>query len=141
MSDFVTTADYLPYIKSTRLTQMLDTDTAAVEDAEDTATAIIRDALYSRYDVDAIFALTGAARPKQVIRWAVCLVLYYLHQRLPDSMVPERVTKDYEDTLETLTQIEDAQKSVNLPLLTAPEGHAFISKFRWGSDTPRGHNY
>lgn len=139
MSSFITQADYLPFIKDTRLQQMIEATAAIVDDAEETAIAVIKDALSSRYDTTAIFATTGAGRPKQVVRWAVTLVLYYLHQRLPERMMPERTAKDYDDTLLILTEIEDGKKATALPTLPATSGHVANSKFRWGSNTPRNH--
>jgi Protein of unknown function (DUF1320) len=139
MSAFIEQADYLPYIKDTRLLQMLEQNTTILDDAEETAQAVVNDALYSRYNVQRIFLYTGADRPKQVVRWCVMLVLYYLHQRLPDRLMPERLGKDYDDTLQVLSEIEDGKKATNLPLLPPPDGHAQISKFKWGSNAPRPH--
>ena len=141
MSTFITSADYLPYIKDARLTQLIDATTGILDDAEASAIAVVRDALYSRYDCATIFATTGDTRPKQVVRWVAQIVLYYLHERLPDRMIPERVTKNYDDTLGHLEEISAGRKSTNLPLLPAPEGHANISLFRWGSNAQRGHNF
>jgi phage gp36-like protein len=120
---------------------MIEADTSILDDAAETAEAAVRDALSSRYDVAAIFAETGSDRPKQVVRYITAIALYYLHQRLPDRMTPERIVKDYDDTIANLTAIEDGKKATTLPLLTAPEGEHGNTKFRWGSQLPRGQNY
>lgn len=138
MSTFISVADYKLHIKDTRLQQTIDADNSLLDEAESTAIAVVRDALYSRYDVDAIFATTSTSRPKQVIRWVLCLALYYLHERLPDRIIPERITKNYDDTLALLTDIEDAKKSTNLPLLIKEDGEP-RTKFRWGSNTQKTH--
>lgn len=140
MSTFITREDYLPHIRDARLTQLIDSDEDLLANVEDTAIAVVKDALYSRYDVDSIFEATGEDRPAQVVRWVVCLASYYLHERLPGALIPERVMDRYKETLETLNAIADAKRSTNLPLLTAPEGRTVTSKFRWGSRTPRDHD-
>lgn len=140
MSTFITRDDYLPHIRDARLTQLLDSDDELLSTVEDTAMAIVRDALYSRYDVDAIFDTTGADRPAQVVRWVVCLASYYMHERLPGALIPDRVMERYKETIATLDAIADAKRSTNLPLLDAPEGRSTTSKFRWGSRDPRNHD-
>lgn len=141
MSEFITEDDYKVHIKDVRLQQMVEENTQIMDDAEDTAIAIVSDALYSRYDVEGIFALTGDDRPKQVVRWVLNLTLYFLHERLPERLIPDRVLKNYDDTKLTLTSIEDGKKSTRLPLL--PDGSGIEgevqTKFRWGSREARSH--
>jgi phage gp36-like protein len=137
---YVLQSDFLPYIKDSRLQQMLDSDASALDDAIYTAEAVVSDALYSRYDLDAILALTDDDRPKQLVRWIVVISLYYLYERLPDKIVPDRVVKNYDETLEILTEIEDGKKSVNLPLIVMnATTNTLASKFRWGSSPQRSH--
>lgn len=143
MAQFITEADYLVYIKDVRLQQMVEDNEQIMEDAEDTAIAVVSDALYSRYDIDAIFAATGNDRHRQVIRWVLNLTLYYLHERLPERLIPDRVLKNYDNTLQMLTDIEDGKKSTRLPELseTNEDGTTggSLTKFRWGSRPARTH--
>lgn len=141
MSTFINQADYTPYIRDARLTQLIDNTPGLLDDVEATAIAVVKDALYSRYDVEAIFALTDDNRPKQVVRWILCLCLYYLYERLPERLMPPHIQKNYEDASQTLTDIEDGKKSTNLPLLDPPEGYSVISKFRWGNNNARTHDF
>ena len=96
------------------------------------------DALFSRYDVTAIFEKTGTDRPKQVLRWAISLVLYFIYERVPDRVVPARVIKNYDDTLSYLLEIEDAKKSIDLPRVVNQTGDS-PSKFRFGSEARLDH--
>lgn len=138
MSTYITQDDYLPMITDKRLTQVIESDTVLLDYAELTAISIVRDALHVLYDVDAIFSLTGTNRHPQVVRWCVTLALYFLYERVPDAVTPDRVKDNYTLTLETLEGIEDAKKSVDLPRKTVDD--ETVTKFRWGSQPPRGHN-
>jgi phage gp36-like protein len=138
---YITEEDYKTHIRDKRLEQLIDDDPTLLDEAEGTALAVVSDALYSRYDVDAIFALEGEERHKQVVRWVLVLALYYLHERLPDRLIPERIVKNHDDTLKVLTDIEDGKKSTLLPLLAAPEGYGQTSKFRWGSKRAKSHDF
>lgn len=141
MSTYITSTDYSPYIRDGRLTQLIDNNPGLLDEVEATAIAIVKDALYSRYDVEVIFAQTDDDRHPQVVRWVLVLCLYFLHERLPDRLIPERVVKNYDDVMQTLTDIEDGKKSTDLPLLDPPEGYGQISKFRWGSRAGRSQDF
>ena len=134
---FVTIDDLKPYIRDARLQQLIDADETIVEEAIEDAVAVCRDALYSRYDTATIFGDDAGATYKQARRWVIYLTLYYLHERLSDKQVPDRVIKNYDDTLATLEAIEDGKKSTTLPLredLGEAEGGNPPHKFRWGSN-------
>jgi len=139
MSTFIEYNDYLAVIKDRHLKQVLEDDLTLLDLAEDTAVAIVRDALHTRYDVDAIFNSTGADRPRQVMRWVKTIALYLVHERIPDRVVPERIVSDYERTMDILRDIEDGKMSVDLPRIQDDEG-ADLTKFRWGSRPARGHD-
>jgi len=88
---------------------------------------------------DALEAQTGDDRDRQVVRWVLTLSLYYIYDRLPDRIIPERVKENYQDTINILTQIEDGKKSVELTLLTDADSEE-LTKFRWGSRKARTHD-
>lgn len=141
MSTFITDADYLVHIKDVRLQQMIEGNAILLTNAEDTAIAEITDALYSRYDTEYLFALTGEARPKQLVRWVLNIALYYLHERLPERLIPDRVLKNYDETKKYLGEIEDGKKSTNLRRLEQTDGAQTDAgtKFKWGSRPARTH--
>jgi hypothetical protein len=135
---FIDQIDYRKYISDARLLQIIDNEPAILDEAEITAIQNVRDALHSRYDVDLIFAQTGASRKTQVVQWCVWLVLYYVHNRIPDKVVPERIQRNYEIALDILKDIEDAKKSVELPQLQNTDGSE-VTKVRFGGNKPRTH--
>lgn len=141
MSQFIEREDYLIYIRDARLKQMIDETPSILDDAEDTAIAIVNDALYSRYDMNTIWAKTGDERPKQVVRWVLNLAIYFLHERLPDRLVPDRVIKMYDETQLHLRDMEDGKKSTSLQLIedSVNESGHIKTKFRWGSRDARSH--
>lgn len=136
---FITQTDFAPFIKESRLTQLLDQEPNALESAIAMSIQIVSDALYSRYDLKAIFAKQAGDRDMQLVRWVITLALYFLYERLPDKIVPERVVKNYDDTISLLTDIEDGKKSTALPLLTITDTTTPFTKFRWGSNAQRSH--
>ncbi|HMN90251.1 MAG TPA: DUF1320 family protein [Saprospiraceae bacterium] len=138
MSNFIVTTDYKPYVRDAHLTMIIDNDNVALESAELTAIQTVKDALHQWYDVDAIFSASGSNRPSQVLRWCIVLAIYYLYERVPDKLTPERVVKNYDDAIEMLRDISDGKLSVNLPRKTSSDG-AVTTKFRWGSVRAREH--
>lgn len=139
MSNWILTADYKPYVRDTHLQMIIDADDVALDSAELTAVQTVKDALYQWYDTDAIFATSGTNRPANVLRWCLVLSIYYLYERIPDKLMPPRVEKNYDQTLELLRDISDKKVSVDLPART-DEDEAVITKFRWGSQPAREHN-
>lgn len=139
MSNYLTKDDFLPFIRESRLDQVVESNYALLEQVELTALAMVKDALHNLYDIDIIFSRSGQDRDPQVMRWCITLAIYYLYERIPDAQTPERVKTNYEITLETLQDIEEGKKSVRLPLVKNTEGEV-KSKFRWGGLPPREHN-
>jgi Protein of unknown function (DUF1320) len=139
---FLTQEDLLVQIKSERLDQLVDQDHSVLDDAEASAIAMVRDALFGRFDTNTIFATTGPDRPAQVIRWLRCIMLYDLAGRLPEKMVSQRLLKNYDDTLATLTDIEDGKKNTALPPKKDADTEGGLSahtKYGWGSNAKRVH--
>lgn len=139
MSNFITAEDYKPLIRDQNLQRLIEADDTVLAIAEDTAIAQVRDSLSGLYDADAIFNTTGAARPKQVVLWVLRLVLYQLYERLPATMMPERVRDNYQEVNAWLKDIEDGKKPTTLPrrMHTDDTGNSITNtKFRYGSALP-----
>lgn len=139
MSNYILPDDYKPYITDGRKNQIIGNDTTILDTVEETAIQEVKDALFPKYDVDSIFAKTGTARDKQVVRWCVVLAVYFIYERVPDIQIPEKIRLAYEEVRLTLEAIEDGKKSVMLPVATDEED-VIKTKFRWGSQPPREHN-
>lgn len=142
MSTFIAAEDYKPYIKEGNLTRLIEAEEGILEQSEDMAVATVRDALFQYYEVDTIFALTGNDRPKQVVRWIIVLSLYYLYERLPAAMMPQRIKDNYDEVMGWLKDIEDGKKPTNLPHKMQSDGTSVsaVTKFRWATKLkPRTH--
>lgn len=141
---FITANDYAPYIKESNLQRMIgdDIDTSvALGEAQATALAIVKNSLFSRYDTNVIFAQEGDARNKVIVRYVVVLTLYYLYERLPANIMPERVQNNYTEVMDALREIEDGKKPIDLPQRTNEETGLPVTKFRFSLNPPRTHNY
>lgn len=135
MSNWITINDYKHKIRDEQLNQIIDEDESVLDGAEKKAIAAVFDAIHEYYDVDTIEATSGTDRPDSVIGWCQDLVMYYLYERVPDDYVPERVVKNYDDTIAILDDIASGKRSVRLTRKTEEDGTK-SSKFRWGSNQP-----
>jgi phage gp36-like protein len=139
MSNWISTTDYKSKITDNRIQMIIDQDEELLDNAEITAIAVVRDFLYSRYEVDEIFATSGTDRPAQVVRWCTNLAMYYIYERVPDKLTPERITKNYDETMAILLEISDGKKAVDLPHKT-DDNDIPVTKFRWGGQAAREHS-
>ena len=131
---FITDQDLKGKVSDNSLQMIIDQDTSILDNAESTAIATVTDFLHARYDVDGMLAKTGSSRDHNLIRWILDLMIYYLYERIPDKLVPERVIKNYDDSLALLLEIADEKKSVKLDRLSPDEDGKGPSNFRWGGN-------
>lgn len=139
MSTFITYDDY----KSKRSARILDlitsNDDTLLDTAEETAISIINDRLSERYNLIAEFAKTETSRNPSLVRWVLSISLYIVYSRIPDEEVPERVIKDYDDTIAELEKIQQGKLSCSLQGVINVEGD-IKTRFRMGNNTPRSHD-
>jgi hypothetical protein len=113
---YLTKDDYGYQIRTLRLDQILDDETldedTMLDNAEVDALSMISLYLSNYYNMDVEFAKSGDQRNKIVVRWAKVLVLYFIYERVPDDLVPERIVKNYDDVKEMLEAINGADKNV-----------------------------
>lgn len=148
MSNFITKADYKYQMRTYQLDQILENDgddtDLILDDAEVDALAMIEKHLGDKYDMNQVFAQSGAARNRVILRWAKILVIYYIYERVPDEMVPERVVNNYEEVMRMLEKVEDGKSSViGLPpkTETGDDGSSSpVTRRRWGSQQARAHD-
>jgi phage gp36-like protein len=137
MSNFIDRDDYDRKIRDYKLDQIIDQQDAILDDAELDAIQEVSDYLYQHYEVETIFQKTGDERHKSVLRWCKHIVIYNIYERIEDEMVPERVIKNYDDTIATLTKIMSGKMAVDLPRKTESEEN--ITRFNGGSLPQRSH--
>lgn len=96
------------------------------------------------YNIVPEFEKTGLNRNFQILNWCLDIALYLIYQRIVDYEVPQKVIKNYDDTLEILEKVANGKLSVNLPPLPLPDEDGNIPDTgsglrRIGSLTPRNH--
>lgn len=67
------------------------------------------------YDLATEFQNAAAQRNGLVLTWAINIATYELYQRIDDEQVPEKVIKNYDDTMEDLVKVSKGQYPLNLP--------------------------
>lgn len=138
--NFLTVADFILKVPEYIRNQITDTDDSILDDAELHATAIVQDAFFDKYDLNTEFALTGTDRHKNLLRWMLNLVLYFIYERIPDEQVPERIVKNYDDTMMEIKHIEQGKRNTSLTKLIREDNQRKETNFRWGSNTKRNNN-
>lgn len=148
MSSFITKDDYKYQIRTYRLDQILEAEDEdedlILDQAENEALSVLKDSLSPKYDTVTIFAATGTERHKTILRWAKVLVIYFIYERIPDEMVPERVVKNYNYVLERLELIEKGEANLDgLPPKTETDENGDSqpkTRRRWGSVPKRAND-
>lgn len=141
MSTYITRSDYIPRITERRLKQILDNSEdhdELLNTAEQTAISMVRDRIFERYDVKEIFSRTGEERHKQVVRYTINIVLYIIYERVPDAVTPNRIIKNYDETLVYLDEVNKGVISMDLPRKII-EASKPVTRFRGGSNKRRSH--
>ncbi len=142
LTDFITKTDYQYQIKTYKLDQITEATDTLLDGAEDEAIGIILELLSGAFDMNLEFGKSGNNRNKALLRWTKCLVMYYIYERIPDAMVPERIIKNYDEAMLAMNELSDGKKNSTLTRLTeqAPDGTTEpLTKTRWGSVAARTH--
>lgn len=151
MSNFISKADYKYQMRTARLDQILEAtdedEDVMLDSAETEAIGMIRKHLDNKYNMDVELSKTGNDRHKVLTRWAKVLVIYYIYERIPDEMVPERVVKNYDDVMKALEKIEDGDGAIpGLTPIQVPDSNSSdgdskpYTKRRWGSIPKRSND-
>ncbi len=137
---FLTINDFTLKVSEEIRNQITDSNDAILDDAELSAMAIIQDAFYQKYDLDIEFAKTDTDRHQNLMRWMLNLCLYFIYERIPDNEVPERIVKNYNDTVEEIKLIEQGKRNTSLEKLIKEDNQRKETNFRWGSNPKKIHN-
>lgn len=136
---FLQKTDYKGWISTDLLNQITGNDDTALETPEEIAEQRIKDACAAKYSIDSEFAKTSTSRNRTLLRWMLCLSVYYIYHDIPDNDVPARVIKDYDDCIAELEQIATGKLSVELDRIVETDGTT-TTNFKWGADTARNHS-
>jgi hypothetical protein len=135
---FLTKTDLELHLGEDILEQISSDNLSLLEHAEDMAIGIVSDTLSGMYDLDAALNQSGTQRHKSLLMWLLCLTAYQLYRQIPDNAVPERIIKEYDDTMKVLASIGRGKTPTTLPPITANGNTRRV--FRMGSNLQRGHN-
>lgn len=136
---FLVDADYLAQIKADLLDKIIDATPSIRTTAEQAALSQAKTMLRVRYDVDALFALTGDARNADLVMYMVDMVLYHLHSRINPGQVPSTRDKRYSDALDWLKKVGAGDWDAGFPLVgdADEDGDDDNAVIQAGSETPR----
>ncbi len=128
---FLDITDYEEIIQPAILTQILQGNDSNRIKAELVAQSIMEDYLRAKYDVAIIFATTGSARHKTLVRYMMDIAIYELHARIQSNMVPQLRIDRYDEAMRWLKDVRDGKISPNLPRLldenNAPKKTTFLT--------------
>lgn len=150
---YVNKTDYKGRITLELLNLLLAEDENAIlADASKTAEDTIASQVNTIYSVNAELQKVGADRNFFILNMAVSIALYYIYQRADDNDVPEKVIKNYDDTMDALAAISKGKQTLDLPAKEAnnsntestgnPAEEVITSGKglrRWGSNRKRSH--
>lgn len=136
---YVEKIDYRTRITMNRLDLLTEKDPALLGDANKFSCDIISGHLGKIYDIASEFEKTLDARNGMILSWAINIATYLIYQRAADNDVPEKVIKNYDDTLKILGEVSNGKRPVNLARLSEASGDP-VTMRRIGSAAPRSHN-
>lgn len=137
--DFLQSEDYNSFINQQLLNMLIEGDGDKIVNAENMAYGFIIDCLAQRYNMRTEFSKIGANRNATLVRWMLSLSVYFLHNTVPDTDIPERVAKNYDDARKEIIGIAEGKGATSLAPLVTTDGKA-KTRFRWGSSPKRSHN-
>ena len=119
---FLVKSDFENSIRSSLLGQITNNDDAKIAVAISYSEAFMKGYLNARYDVDAIFALTGNKRHPTIVMYGVIIGLYRLHSLVNPVKIPEQVKLEYQEAKEWFFFVSEQKiNPTDLPLLNSKQ--------------------
>ncbi len=136
---FLTQNDLKNSLTSEILNQIIDGNENLVDNAEKTAIGIVYDMLSDRYNIDEEMTKTENDRHPVLKMWLTAITVYFMYAHIHDNEIPERVEKDYDDSIKMLKEIAKGKIPTNLTPLQNKDGNA-KRYVRYGFNKKRNHN-
>lgn len=131
---FLTEEDYI-VASSTALSVLQQSSEENRERAERMAIEEVSGYLRSRYDVEKVFAATGAERNDLVVMRTCDVALYHLSSWLPNKMGHDIRKERYELAIKWLEGVQAGKITPDLPTVTGEDGEEDINNpMKWGSE-------
>ena len=113
---YVVKADYKGRITTTLLDMLINEDvTAIIAAASKTAEDTIFSLAGMFYDIREEFNHGGSLRNGFLLSMAISIGLYNIYQIADEESIPEKVIKNYDDTMNDLVKISQGKMTLNLP--------------------------
>lgn len=131
---FLTEEDYI-VASNTALSVLQQSSEENRERAERMAIEEVSGYLRSRYDVEKVFAATGAERNDLVVMRTCDVALYHLSSWLPNKMGHDIRKERYELAIKWLEGVQSGKITPDLPTVTGEGGEEDINNpMKWGSE-------
>lgn len=144
MSNYINKDDYAESVRNNILDQITNVDDGKLDIAENRSIDEMKSYLAVRFDVETIFARTGASRNQILVMFCCDITLYHLHCLLNPRKIPEHRIERYKAAIDWLKNAANASISpVNMPLLnTGTSGEQSSgSRVLYGSNKRRDNQY
>jgi hypothetical protein len=123
---YIEKIDYRGRLTVELLDQIINTaggeGTATLTEVSKSAEDIITSYASVLYNPVGEFTKTGVNRNYQILNWAINIALYLMYQKIEDYDVPNKVIKNYDDTIEELQKLSVGKIKVNLPPAVVDSG-------------------
>lgn len=140
MSTFIIATDWENWIDEDVRNQITGTDDTNLDEVEKMAIQMVRDACYGKYDMDTELAKTTTSRNQTLIRWVMCIAVYFLYNKVNDLQIPDRVLQNYEDVRNELRMVAEGKTPIEFERLEDSDGYDLTS-FEYGSEDRRSHDF
>ena len=116
---YIVKADYKTRINADLLERILSDAQATPAQILEAISKVAEDTVSSYagvlYDIAPELLKTATARNHLVMTWALNIATYEMYQRIDDEQVPEKVIKNYDDTVDDLQKLSMGKFPLNLP--------------------------
>lgn len=136
--DFIQAGDYSAFINGNILNKITQGNEDKIFNAEEMAIGFVVSKLGERFDIQAELRKQGESRNKTLLRWLLSMSVYHLYNTIPDTEIPERVTKNHEYARQEISAIAKGKDPTDL--LQFSSSGIKKTRFRWGSAPRRSHS-
>ena len=132
---YITVEELTDGIHAESLTAITRGDNSKATKAIDDAMAMVRSYLCVRYDIEAEYAKTGAARDGMTVKLVRDIAIYYCYEGSSPVNMPETREKAYDDAIAFLKSVQ-AEKAA-MPGLARLDGSKGSNYVKFGGNRKR----
>ena len=132
---YITVEELTDGIHAESLTAITRGDNSKATQAIDDAMAMVRSYICVRYDIEAEYAKTGAARDGMTVKLVRDIAIYYCYEGSSPVNMPETREKAYDDAIAFLKSVQ-AEKAA-MPGLARLDGSKGSNYVKFGGNRKR----